>query len=164
MWTLRLGAKDAQPELVLKRTEENEIAGHEFWSTDGSTVWYDHSYRKTPGKQFLEGKNLATGQITRYPIKAPFGSIHYTQSPDGKFFVADGGTNKEHPERQGMFILVPEHDELRPIKLCSMEHNNYKDAEPNPHLTPDQHWVLFTATFSGTPQAYAVEMPREFWR
>ena len=62
-----------------------------------------------------------------------------------------------------MFILVPDHGELRPIKLCSMARNDYKAAEPNPHVTPDQRWVVFTATFAGTPQAYAVEMPEEFW-
>jgi oligogalacturonide lyase len=163
IWTLRIG-DGSQPQLVLKREEDNEIAGHEFWSSDGSTIWYDHNYRGTPGKQFLEGKNLATGQITRYPITAPFGSIHYTNSPDGKFFVGDGGTNKAHPEQQAMFILVPEEGKLRPIKLCSMARNDYKAAEPNPHLTPDQRWVTFTATFSGTPQAYAIEMPKEFWR
>lgn len=163
IWTLRVTGS-AQPQLVLTRTEPGEIAGHEFWSTDGSTVWYDHNYRGTPGRQFLEGKNLATGGITRYPITSVFRSIHYTQSPDGKFFVCDGGTNKDHPEQQAMFILVPENGGLRPIKLCSMARNNYADAEPNPHLTPDQHWVLFTATFSGLPEAYAVEMPRQFWR
>src|SRR5207253_2461278 len=119
------------PQLVLKRTEDNEIAGHEFWSSDGSTIWYDHNYRNTPGKHFLEGKNIATGEITRYPITPPFGSIHYTNSPDGKFFVADGGTIQDHPEQQAMFILVPEDGALRPIKLCSMAHNDYKAAEPN---------------------------------
>jgi len=163
IWLLRIGDKSG-PQMVLKRTDVNEIAGHEFWSTDGSTVWYDHNFRNTPGKHFLEGKNLATGAITRYPITPPFGSIHYTQSPDGKFFVCDGGTNKKNPAAQGMFILVPKDGKLAPTKLCTMEHNNYTDAEPNPHLTPDQHWVLFTATFTGISQAYAVEMPKEYWR
>ncbi|MEZ0218213.1 MAG: oligogalacturonate lyase family protein [Rariglobus sp.] len=163
MWTLRIG-DGSEPQCVLKRTEENEIAGHEFWSTDGATVWYDHNYRNTPGKAFLEGKHLATGAITRYPIKPEIASIHYVQSPDGKFFVADGHTIKDHPEQQAMFILVPDKGELRAIKLCSMARNDYKAAEPNPHLTPDQRWVIFTATFSGVPQAYAVEMPKEYWR
>jgi oligogalacturonide lyase len=163
IWTIRIS--HPAPQLVLKRTEVNEIAGHEFWSSDGSTVWYDHNFRNTPTKHYLEGKNLATGAITRYPITAPFGSIHYTQSPDGKFFVCDGGTNKKDPSQQAMYILVPQQNgTLKPIKLCNMKHNDYGAAEPNPHLTPDQHWDLFTATFSGIPQAYAVEMPKEFWR
>ena len=164
IWTIRLDGDHPTPQLVLKRTEVNEIAGHESWSSDGSTIWYDHNFRNSRDKHFLEGKNLSTGEITRYPITAPFGSIHYVQSPDGKFFVCDGGTNKEHPDQQAMYILVPNNGILTPIKLCNMAHNNYVAAEPNPHLTPDQHWVLFTATFTGIPQAYAGEMPKQFWR
>ena len=163
IWLLRIG-DGSQPHLVLKRTENNEIAGHEFWSSDGTTAWYDHLYRKTPDKHFLEGRNVATGEITRYPIVPPFGSIHYTNSPDGKFFVCDGGTNKLDPGQQAMYILVPEKGTFRSIKLCNMAKNDYKAAEPNPHITPDQHWVTFTATLYGTPQAYAAEMPKEFWR
>jgi len=162
IWTLRIS--NPVPKLVLKRTEVNEIAGHEFWSSDGSAIWYDHNFRNTPTKHYLEGTNLTTGAVTRYPIKAPFGSIHYTQSPDGKYFVCDGGTVKGHPEKQAMYALVPDNGQLKPVKLCNMAHNDYVAAEPNPHLTPDKHWDLFTATFSGIPQAYAVEMPKEFWR
>jgi oligogalacturonide lyase len=162
MWTLRID--HPVPQNILKRTEVNEIAGHEFWATDGSAIWYDHNFRNTPTKHYLEGKNLTTGAITRYPITPPFGSIHYTQSPDGKFFVCDGGTVRGNPEQQAMYILVPDNGKLNPIKLCSMAKNNYTAAEPNPHLTPDQHWALFTATFSGISQAYAVEMPKQFWR
>jgi oligogalacturonide lyase len=164
IWTLRL-EPGAQPQLVLKRAEEGEIAGHEFWSTDGATAWYDHSFgRAASGKRFLEGKNLLAGTVTQYPVGSDIRSIHFTQSPDGRFFVADGHGDKEHPDQQAMFVLVPENGVLRPVKLCSMARNDYVKAEPNPHLTPDQHWVLFTATFFGTPQAYAVEMPRQFWR
>lgn len=162
IWMLRLD--DPKPEKMLVRTEDGEIAGHEFWASDGKAIWYDHDFRGTPGRQFLEGRTLAGGDITRYPITSEFRSIHYTQSPDGKFFVCDGRTRKEHPEQQGMFILVPKDGELQVIKLCSMADNDYKAAEPNPHITPDQRWVTFTANFSGTPQAYAVELPREFWR
>ncbi|HBF35346.1 TPA: hypothetical protein DDW35_12365, partial [Candidatus Sumerlaeota bacterium] len=163
IWLIRTDNNEP-PQLVLKRTEDNEIAGHEFWSADGTITWYDHHYRNTKGKQFLEGKNVTTGEVTRYPIGAPFVSIHYTSSPDGKFFVCDGQSNKKNPQEQAMFILVPEKGKWRSIKLCNMARNDYKAAEPNPHLTPDQHWVTFTATFSGVPQAYAVEMPKEFWR
>jgi len=163
IWLLRIGDGSA-PRLVLKRTEPTEIAGHEFWSPDGTATWYDHNYRDPSGRHFVEGKNITTGAITRYPITAPFGSIHYTWSPDGKFFVCDGGTNKAHPDQQAMYILVPENGKFRPIKLCNMAKNDYQAAEPNPHLTPDQHWCTFTATFTGTPQAYAVEMPKQFWR
>jgi oligogalacturonide lyase len=162
IWTMPID-DPSKTETVLKRTEVNEIAGHEFWSADGSTIWYDHNFRNNPAKHYLEGKNLSTGVVTRYPITALFGSIHYVQSPDGKFFVCDGGTRR-NPQDQAMYALVPDNGKLDAIKLCSMAKNNYKDAEPNPHLTPDQHWALFTATFSGLSECYAVQMPKQFWR
>jgi oligogalacturonide lyase len=167
IWTINISNSqpNPQPQLVFKRTVPGEIAGHELWSADGETVWYDHNFRGAPGgKHILEGKNLKTGAITQYPIKPEFASIHYAQSPDGKFFICDGGTNRNNPAAQAMFALVPADGALTAVKLCSMAKNNYTDAEPNPHLTPDQHWAIFTATFSGAPHAYAVEMPRQFWR
>jgi oligogalacturonide lyase len=171
IWLLRLGDSSG-PRLVLKRTEENEIAGHEFWSSDGKMVFFDHNYRKTPGKNYLEGKSIEGSDSVQFQIEPLFKSIHYTQSPDGKFFVCDGGP-RPNPKDQGMFIIVPKPGqagagtgvkEFESVKLCSMAGHNYKAAEPNPHLSPDQHWVLFTATFSGPPQAYALEMPKRFWR
>lgn len=163
IWTIRLG-DNSDPRLILKRTEKNEIAGHEFWSSNGKMIFFDHDFLNTPGKHFLEGKSVVDAKTIRHPIHKLFQSIHYTQSPDGKFFVCDGGSRR-NPKDQGIFILVPQSSgELTAIKLCSMAHHDYKAAEPNPHLTPDQHWVLFTATFTGTPQAYAVEMPKHFWK
>jgi oligogalacturonide lyase len=163
IWTVRID-NPSKPRNLLTRTQPGEIAGHEFWASDGASIWYDHNFRGGPGGHWLEGKNLATGVVTRYPISPEFASIHYTQSPDGKFFVCDGSPNKKDPSKQGMFILVPKEGKLEATKLCSMAKNDYKEAEPNPHVTPDQHWVLFTATFSGVAQAYAMEMPKEFWR
>ena len=39
IWTIH--ADGSQNTLIHKRTMEMEIAGHEFWSQDGRTVWYD---------------------------------------------------------------------------------------------------------------------------
>lgn len=30
--------------------------------------------------------------------------------------------------------------------------------EPNPHVSPDNRWVVFTATLDETPQVYAVDL------
>ena len=52
-----------------------------------------------------------------------------------------------------MTLQEPDGDTLKLTKLCSLQKNDYSQCEPNPHLTPDQHWLVFTATFTGTPQA-----------
>jgi oligogalacturonide lyase len=36
-----IDVRDGSTRLMHKRTMENEIAGHEFWSPDGTTIWFD---------------------------------------------------------------------------------------------------------------------------
>jgi len=52
-----------------------EIFGHEFWSSDGKTIWYD---LQTPrGEVFwLAGYEVATGKKTWYHLERNEWSIH----------------------------------------------------------------------------------------
>ena len=72
------GDRRAQQHEERKRTERQrhprarqmrtgEIFGHEFWSHDGKTIWYD---LQTPrGEDFwLAGYNVETGERTRYHL------------------------------------------------------------------------------------------------
>ena len=44
--------------------------------------------------------------------------------------------------------------------LAAWENPKAEYIEPNPHLTPDFRWVLFTAHLKGTANdVYAVEIP-----
>ena len=67
-----------------------EIAGHEFWSRDGKTVWFD---QQTPRSRrfWLAGVNIETGAKIRYKIERDQWSVHYNVSRDGKLFAGDGG-------------------------------------------------------------------------
>ena len=59
IWTIRTDG--SQNRLIHKRTMVREIAGHEFWSKDGQTIWYD---LQTPrGEDFwVAGYRVATGE------------------------------------------------------------------------------------------------------
>ena len=107
--------------------------------------------------------DVATGKVTKYTIPEGFGGIHETFSPDGTFLVADGGAPKGKNRGNGKYIskLTLPTDGSNVLKgehLVTMQDNDYA-VEPNPHVSPDNRWVIFTATLHGTPQAYAVEMP-----
>ena len=156
MWLMRLG--DDKPELVYNRTEPREIIGHEFWAPDGKTVWFQQDFRDR-GTDFLTGKNLRTGKLTQYTVPSGGRSIHYTLSPDGRFFIGDGSGKGDTGPDKYLSILVPDGDHMKVTHLCSLQKNNYA-IEPNPHMSPDNRWVIFTATFFGTPQAYGVELPQ----
>jgi len=150
--------------IAYHRTEPREIAGHEFWRPDGKTIWFQQSFRgrADPGF-FLVSMDVATGKTTQYTIPKGFGGIHQTFSPDGTFLVSDGsGKDATGPDKYLSKLTFPADGshKFKAVHLATLQANDYK-VEPNPHVSPDNRWVIFTATLHGTPQAYAVEMPRE---
>ena len=87
-WTIRADGSPARS--VHRRTMNMEIWGHEFFSQDGKTVWYD---LQTPRSTvfWLAGYEIATGKRTWYHLERNEWSVHYNVSPDGKLFAGDGG-------------------------------------------------------------------------
>jgi oligogalacturonide lyase len=158
--------------LIHKRTQEMEIAGHEFWDADGKTIWYDLQVPK--GQTFfLASYNTESGQRMRYQVDRNSWSIHFNVSKDGKLFCGDGGDSGQvagaedgewielfHPQPLstsaqegnasiGTGILVPEH-------LVNMSKHDYK-VEPNVRFTPDNKWVIFASNMLGANYVFAVE-------
>jgi oligogalacturonide lyase len=88
IWTIR--TDDTGLRKIHTRTMEMEIAGHEFFSADGKTIWYDLQTPKS--KEFwLAGLFLATGEQIRYKLERAEWSVHFNASPDGTIFAGDGG-------------------------------------------------------------------------
>ncbi|WP_435132162.1 oligogalacturonate lyase family protein [Formosa sp. A9] len=146
---------------IHERTVDREIAGHEFFSPDGQTVWFDLQIPR--GETFyLTGKHLETNQETRYALKRNEWSIHYNIAPDMKSFAGDGGDESQVAHaKDGMWLyhFTPKNDSLVSEKLVNMKHHNY-DLEPNVHFTPDGKWIVFRANFEGDTQIYAVELKK----
>ena len=65
-WTIRTDG--SQMRLMHQRTMDMEINGHEWWSWDGKTVWFD---LQTPRSQdfWIAGVNMATGKED--PVSPP---------------------------------------------------------------------------------------------
>lgn len=158
------GKVTSNARIAYKRTEEREMAGHEFWAPNGKTVWFQQSYRAHPERgSFLTSMEVATGKITQYKIPEGFNGIHETFSPDGTFLIADGtGKEATGPNKYISKLTLPTDGSnlLKAEHLVNMQANDYK-VEPNPHVSPDNRWVTFTATLHGTAQAYAVELPQK---
>lgn len=159
IWTIRI-ADGAAPTIGYQK-KEGEIAGHEFWAPDGKTIWFQNHVRSRK-ESFVAGKAIDSETVTRYRIPPEGTAVHHVLSPDGKWFLGDG----KGPDAASKYLTVqePDGDTLKVTKICSLQGNDYAQSEPNPHLTPDQRWAVFTASFHGTPQAYAVELPERFWR
>jgi oligogalacturonide lyase len=173
IWTIRTDGSRLIK--IHTRTMQMEIAGHEFWSADGKTIWYD---LQTPrGEDFwLAGYNVATGARTWYHLQRDEWSIHFNVTRDGKLFCGDGGDSGQVAKAKNgrwIYLFRPELFEshgvnqrdfvqpgvLRSEKLVNMSKHNYR-LEPNVSFTPDAKWVVFRSNMFGDTYAFAVEVAK----
>jgi oligogalacturonide lyase len=174
-WTIR--ADGGPPRALHERTMNMEIWGHEFFSQDGRTVWFD---LQTPRSTvfWLAGVELATGRRTWYHLKREEWSVHYNISPDGSLFAGDGGGptsvaahapdgERLDPPGNGQWIYLFRPTMVRgrspggekPLveigffkseRLADMAKHDYskdRGVEPNLTFTPDGKWIVFSGNF-----------------
>jgi hypothetical protein len=108
IWTLRTDGTEVKK--IHTRTMAMEIFGHEFWSPDGKTIWYD---LQTPrGEDFwLATYEVDTGARRRYHLQRNEWSIHFNVSRDGKLICGDGGDPGQvakAPDGQWIYLFRPE--------------------------------------------------------
>jgi oligogalacturonide lyase len=151
--------REKKPRLMHRRTVDREIAGHEFFSRDGKTIWFDLQVPR--GEHFfLAGADIESGQEKRYAMKRDEWSVHFNISPDQHFFAGDGGDPSQVARAengQWIYLFHPVGDSLKSEKLVNMKYHDY-DLEPNVHFSPDGMYVIFRANFEGKSQIYAVKI------
>ncbi|MEO7192596.1 MAG: oligogalacturonate lyase family protein [Vicinamibacterales bacterium] len=163
-WTMKTDG--SQIRLMHKRAMEMEINGHEWWSADGKTVWFD---LQTPRSQvfWIGGVNMATGREVRYHVERDWWGVHFNSSRDDTLFASDGGDASQVAySTEGMWInllRVQPDGTLAREKLVNMSRHTYVTGkggvEPNVQITPDKKWVIFTGEFGpGQRHVYAVEI------
>jgi oligogalacturonide lyase len=173
IWTIRADGSGLTK--IHNRTMAMEIFGHEFWSADGKTIWYDLQMPR--GEVFwLAGYNIETGERTWYHLERNEWSIHFNASPDGRLFAGDGGDEGQVARaKDGKWIylyrpeLLPNRgrlDEafvnpgvLRAERLVNMSKHQFR-LEPNVTFTPDQKWVVFRSNMFGPTYVFAVEIAK----
>jgi oligogalacturonide lyase len=182
LWLIRADGH-SEPTLIQPRTMVMETAGHEFWSSDGQWIYYDH--KKPNGEVFwVGGYNVTTGERVQYHVERDQWSVHYNVSPDGTVFSGDGGaeTNAAHA-KHGKWIYLfhpqlvtyppdkypdpppPDQDHLiqggsfQFERLVNLAKHDYS-LEPNGNFTPDGKWVVFRSNLRGPIQVYAVEVAK----
>ena len=141
------------------RQMDMEIAGHEFFSADGRTIWYD---LQTPRSEvfWLAGVNLSTGERTRYAVARSHWSVHFNVSPDGALFAGDGGgpASVAAPGNgQWIYLFTPGTAGLIATPLVDLSAHDYR-LEPNVTFTPDGRWIVFRSNTHGSSHVYAVDL------
>jgi oligogalacturonide lyase len=185
VWLIRSDGSGLK--LVHPRTINMEIAGHEFFSSDGRTVWYD---LQTPRSLvfWLARYDIATQARTWYHLERGEWSVHYNVSPDGTLLAGDGGgpgsvanqsPNRERLDPPGngqwIYLFRPEEfdapvasggadshvriGKLRAERLVDLSNHDY-ELEPNVIFTPDGKWIVFRSDMHGETHTYMVEVAR----
>lgn len=175
IWTIRTDGSALSR--IHARTMNMEIAGHEFFSPDGQTIWYD---LQTPrGQDFwVAGASLATGERTQFHLEHNEWSVHFNVSPDGTLFAGDGGDEEmvaRAPDGKWISLLRPQsipdvagirapnaRDLIQPgffqsQRLVDMHGHDYR-LEPNVTFTPDGRRIVFRSNMHGPTHVYAVEI------
>jgi oligogalacturonide lyase len=159
IWTIRTDGTALRK--IHTRTMDMEIAGHEFFSQDGKTIWYD---LQTPKYKvfWLAGVVLATGRQIRYHVEREQWSVHFNVSPNGKLAAGDGGgpNSVAAPGNgQWIYLFTPKGKDLQFEKLVNLSKHNYT-LEPNVSFTPDGKWIVFRSNMFGPTHVYAVEVAK----
>jgi oligogalacturonide lyase len=165
IWTIRTDG--SQQRLMHQRSMDMEIAGHESWSFDGKSIWFD---LQTPrSKDFwFASVNLKSGKEAHYHLERDWWSIHYYVSRDEKLFAGDGADPGQVAfAKDGMWINLfrPQRDgSVVREKLVNMSQHNYVTGdggvEPNVMITPDKKWVVFKSNMFGSMHVFAVEIAK----
>jgi oligogalacturonide lyase len=181
IWTIR--ADGASLKKIHSRAMHMEIAGHEFFSADGSTIWYD---LQTPrGVDFwLAGYKVATGRRIWYHLQRNEWSVHFNVSSDGTLFAGDGGDSEmvaRAPDGKWIYVFRPERvpdvagikaansDSLidtgyfQAERLVNTSKHDYR-LEPNVTFTPDMKWIVFRSNMLGPTHVFAVEIAKSAHR
>jgi beta-galactosidase len=157
IWTIRTDGTDLRK--IHTRTMDQEIAGHEFFSPDGKTIWYDLQTPK--GEVFwLAGADVASGRSIRYPLTREQWSVHFNQSPDRSRFAGDGGgphSVAAPGNGQWIYLYTPTNGALEVERLVDLARHDY-GLEPNVTFTPDSRWVVFRSNMHGATHVYAVDV------
>jgi len=159
IWTIRTDGSNRR--LMHERTMDMEIAGHEFFSPDGKTIWYD---LQTPKSKvfWLAGVDVATGRTTRYSVAREHWSVHFNASTDGTRFAGDGGGPRSVAapgNGQWIYLFTPAGGTLSAERLVDLSKHDYQ-LEPNVTFTPDDKWIVFRSNMHGATHVYAVEVAR----
>jgi oligogalacturonide lyase len=170
VWTIRTDGTGLFN--VHKRTMINEMWGHEFWSADGRTIWYQlYTPRGEEGLTWLAGTNLDTGEQAWYHNPPETASIHANVSRDGSLFAGDGSNSAkwiflftptlDQNTESGVFdtshMIQPGH--LTAERLVNMSRHDYS-LEPNPVFTRDGKWVIFRSNMFGPSYVFEVEVAK----
>ena len=138
-----------------------EIAGHEWFSSDGKTIFFD--LQKPRSQTFFIGAyDVEKGTEQQYSLTRDGWSIHFNTNQNNRLFCGDGGDAGQvarAKDGRWIYLFKPNGDRFESERLVDMSQHNYK-LEPNVMFSPDEKMVIFRANFEGYTSVYGVEIKK----
>jgi oligogalacturonide lyase len=153
MWLLNAATGENAP---IAGQAADEWYEHEFWSWDGTRVYFHGGAVNDDQVGFCGWYDLATGKQQKFFHHTQGRSYgHYNLHPDGRSMVTDGegqpGCISKVHLGDGAQIFEP---------LCRHDTYKYGDDQrchPHPSFTPDESRVIFTSNRTGTSNVYLTD-------
>lgn len=159
IWTIRTDGTGLKK--IHTRAMDMEIAGHEFFGSDGKHIYYDLQTPK--GAVFwLAEYDIKTGKMKKYGMEKKEWSVHFGVSPDGKTFLGDGGgpnSVAKGDNGQWIYLFKPVGGKFKSERLVNLAKHDYS-LEPNATFTPDGKWIVFRSNMLGPTHIFAVEIAK----
>jgi len=153
MWLIEVTGT-AAPRSLYTKTVTDEVVNHEFWSPDGTRVYFDHQV-PAGGSYFIGWIDLATGTLGGYPIAKTDWGLHYNISHDGSLFASDG----DDVSRKTALLYRIVNSNLQVEPLADLGASDY-GFQPNVQFTLDDKWVVYQTSQGFHEEIYAVSVAK----
>ena len=133
---------------TIRKPEQGEAIGHEYWHADGVTVGYHGRMRD--GRKFFGKVNYDDTGRFEVDFPSETGHIH---SNDFSLIVGDGAGHIRLWQWNGESFDGP--------RALAHHHSSMKiqQAHPHPRFTSDGKQVIFTSDWTGYCQIYQADVP-----
>lgn len=164
IWTIRIDGSENT--LIHRRMMQMEMAGHEWWSSNGDCIFYQLHFPWGGDVNYIASFNHKNQRRTWLQYDATAASIHHSSSADNSLFCGDGNTKspwivllrpKLISDRGTLGVNLINYGELQCEKLVNLAKHNF-NLEPNATFTPDGTSIIFQSNILGPDFVFKVDV------
>ncbi len=159
---LQLVGLDGKKPRSLRVLDGDETIGHEYWSDDGSRIYYVHYPAKNLRGATIRSLDPDTAAETTISPCTAFGWMHNNR--DGSV-IAGSSRRPSGPNVYVLFarlkreLTLCEHRASgKPYPIAGTDRTDYSCAQPETLFEPDSQWVYFVSDKDGKPAVYRTKV------
>lgn len=153
---------DGEKPRSIRLRRGDETIGHEYWSADGSRIYYVHFPNKT-----LRGATIRSldPESTAEAVVSPCSAFGWLQNNRDGSVIAGSSRRPSGPNVYVLFarlkreVTLCEHaSSSKPYPVAGSERVDHDCAQPETVFSPDSQWVYFVSDKDGRPAIYRTKV------